>query len=375
MYEEEDDDLPAQYRRLTAHLNTNSYEFNRRLQSMIATQVGTRQALMEQSGHYFFPQQAYPNMPYFAPQTMQPGMQSQMLPPQMMSRSPISYRQQPYPSPQTPHQQFQQRSASIATPNEVPGFTQNQTTSPVEGAFDDQRRMSVPSNSASMTPQSQPTSQKRPSGSRAASNAQNSPAGTPSPVTTMSPSLPQHSQPQAMMSQYPFMAPIPMYDMQSSNMSPFSTALPMESQQILGGSLDPMNPMSQYLMAGSDYMSRQYPSQPFYSYKPNAASMTRPPQMSSAGMNATLAPNHFDMDSPENTFGSSNAPSVSTDGVSTPFTSSYPFNSNDFVDVKGQFLSGNNSTQGSGTVTPSCAEPDFFNWVSLDDHAAVSASL
>jgi len=310
MYEEEDDDLPAQYRRLTAHLNTNSYEFNRRLQSLIATQIGARQALMEQSGHYFFPQQSYPNMPYFAPQTMQPGMQPQMLPPQMMSRSPVSYRRHPYLCPQTPHPQYQQRSASIATPNEVPGFTQNQTTSPVEGAFDDQRRMSLPCNASGITPQSQSTSQNRPSVSQSGSNTQITLVGTPSPVTTMSSSLPQHSQPQTMMPQHPFVAPIPMYDMQSSNLSPFSTALPVESQHILGGSLDPMSPMSQYLMGDSDYMPRQYLSQPFYSYKPNAASMTRPSQMSSASMNAILAPNHFDIDSPEKAFGSSNAPSV-----------------------------------------------------------------
>src|SRR3984957_20785659 len=45
MYEEEDDDLPLQYRRLTAHLQTNSVDFNRRLEAYLTNQVAMRSAM------------------------------------------------------------------------------------------------------------------------------------------------------------------------------------------------------------------------------------------------------------------------------------------------------------------------------------------
>ena len=47
MYEEEDDDLPLQYRRLTAHLQTGSADFNRRLAAHLTNQVAMR-CVMEQ---------------------------------------------------------------------------------------------------------------------------------------------------------------------------------------------------------------------------------------------------------------------------------------------------------------------------------------
>ena len=45
MYEEEDDDLPAQYRRLTAHLQTQNAQFDRRWQAYLINQVAMRTAL------------------------------------------------------------------------------------------------------------------------------------------------------------------------------------------------------------------------------------------------------------------------------------------------------------------------------------------
>jgi hypothetical protein len=45
MYDEEDDDLPVQYRRLTAHLQTDSVDFNRRLSAYLTNHVAMRTAL------------------------------------------------------------------------------------------------------------------------------------------------------------------------------------------------------------------------------------------------------------------------------------------------------------------------------------------
>src|ERR1700742_3738207 len=57
MYEEEDDDLPLQYRRLTAHLQTNSADFNRRLAAYLTNQVAMRSAMehMSQNPYGQFP--------------------------------------------------------------------------------------------------------------------------------------------------------------------------------------------------------------------------------------------------------------------------------------------------------------------------------
>src|SRR3954452_1458488 len=45
MYEEEDDDLPMQYRRLTAHLQTTNVDFDRRLAAYLTNHVAMRTAL------------------------------------------------------------------------------------------------------------------------------------------------------------------------------------------------------------------------------------------------------------------------------------------------------------------------------------------
>ncbi|KHJ31264.1 putative fungal protein [Erysiphe necator] len=57
MYEEEDDDLPLQYRRLTAGFQTSSPEFNRRFAAYLTTHVAIRTAL-EQSILQSYQQQA-----------------------------------------------------------------------------------------------------------------------------------------------------------------------------------------------------------------------------------------------------------------------------------------------------------------------------
>ena len=95
MYEEEDDDLPLQYRRLTAHLQTGSADFNRRLAAYLTNQVAMRSAveqMVQRSQAQFPPAQGYHTHPAMFPSPMGPA-------PGMMPSPASSYRTAPYPSP------------------------------------------------------------------------------------------------------------------------------------------------------------------------------------------------------------------------------------------------------------------------------------
>lgn len=107
MYEEEDDNLPMQYRRLTAHLDTNSADFNRRLAAYLTNHVAMRSALNQAISNSYsgqstnsqtFPQNTQtmqqPQWPQLAPQ-----QSTGMVPPQMLHRPSNAHRHQPYPTP------------------------------------------------------------------------------------------------------------------------------------------------------------------------------------------------------------------------------------------------------------------------------------
>src|ERR1700742_3640924 len=70
MYEEEDDDLPLQYRRLTAHLQTGSADFNKRLAAYLTNQVAMRSA-MEQMAQ--IPYGQFSGAPYHGGSSMFPS--------------------------------------------------------------------------------------------------------------------------------------------------------------------------------------------------------------------------------------------------------------------------------------------------------------
>lgn len=363
MYEE-DDDLPTQYRRLTAHLQTNSVDFNRRLHAYLASQHATRAALASQYDHavpnsYI---QQFPNATQFPHQMMQPAAPSQMLPPQMFHQSPQSYRHTPYPmaSTQGYRPQSHQRSASIPTPQEIPSFQSNLpvSSSTKVSTPSEQRRMSLPLQALQPQSQIQADTQTRPSISRSSTSVhipkQDSPqhafanqetippsyAGSPVPQTE------QHTQ-----SAYPFMPHMHMgFDTTTQNfsISPFSTSLPAESQLFLGLALDPNDPHTPMLMAGSEIMP-----QPFYSYNPNPSSKSRLSHSANFGMNQTLAPSaSLQVDTASDNMTSSNPPSATTvtsDGLITPYTPSFghSFDSALGDPFKSTSLTRNNSAQGS----------------------------
>ncbi|KAI9892648.1 MAG: hypothetical protein M1814_001341 [Vezdaea aestivalis] len=211
MYEEEDDDLPLHYRRLTAHLQTGSPDFNRRLAAYLTNHVAMRSAL-DQAITTSYAQQ-YPNAPQFAHnRTMYPspfpvqGIQSPTSPS-------AASRGIPYPSPGslTHRPGIHGRSASITNPQE--------SASPNGSMLSDRnRRMSMPQGPIS------PTSQ---------------PMFSPLMQSDMTA---QH----------------PAFDMgaMQQQFGPLSTALPPESQMMLGPALDRNDPLTSMLMAGSENLSQ-----------------------------------------------------------------------------------------------------------------------
>jgi hypothetical protein len=267
MYEEEDDDLPMQYRRLTAHLQTGNADFNRRLSAYLTNHVAMRSAL-EQSISNSYAQQ-YPNAAQFAnQQSMFPSpMLTHQSQQQMMQQpqSPSMYRQAPYPSPRVQQQGFQpgahNRSASIATPQELSASAH----SPVINA--DTRRLSIPAVPATT----------------------GSPVQTRTLVSTAS-TTPQHkpSFPQGSFSQQYNQFP---YDISFNNFNyPFSIALPAESQGLLGSTLNMDDPLSQRMMQGSTNLPGN-----FYDFSsqslPQTTSIGKQQSYPSLdGLSATLAP-------------------------------------------------------------------------------------
>ncbi|KAL1628491.1 hypothetical protein SLS56_005942 [Neofusicoccum ribis] len=365
MYEEEDDDLPAQYRRLTAHLQTNSADFNRKLHAYLATHQAGRQALYDQTFMGGFGN-TYPNAPHFAPQMMmhQPPYQQQMLPPQMIHRSPQSFRQAPYPSPQPQQKPLEhQRSQSFAAPQD---FNYPQSAGPSSSRTDSlkpeeqQRRMSLPAQSV-QSPSMSPTATRPlnpqgnpPQAEAHKDSAQSSPVGYENPNSPYT-STTTASTPQSMHAPFTFNPNFGFnFDPNSPNMSysPFSMALPTETQQMLGSTLDPNDPQTAMFMANSDMVP-----QPFYQYNPNLSGKSRLQQASSQGMNQTLAPSSVPMMdiNPANLSYTSNTAShpTASDGMSTSFNRGFGFDGSFQDSTKGTGMSRQNSQQGStGLITP-----------------------
>ncbi|TIA45763.1 hypothetical protein D6C79_05480 [Aureobasidium pullulans] len=291
MYEEEDDDLPMQYRRLTAHLQTSNADFDRRLAAYLTNHVAMRAALGHNIGEGYNPQQ-YSNAPQFANQLGQfpQSFPNPMLPPQMAQRSPHSFRASPYPAPQQGFRQnMHGRSASIATPQELQNMNTYPSVQSPNAAFikPEDRRMSLPAQSQQNAAPSSPhlTSASRTSSSTSLTNlkheaAKQSTNGLTSPVAQTTPPAYAAAYNNASSGGL---------DPSMMNMMPFSTSLPYESQQLLGPGFDQNDPFSQMLMGG--YGQQQ--SQPFYTYNPNPSKFKgNSPQFD--GINQTLAPGMLD---------------------------------------------------------------------------------
>jgi hypothetical protein len=323
MYEEEDDDLPMQYRRLTAHLQTQNADFDRRLAAYLTNHVAMRSALGQAVSDAWQNNQfnnigqfMNPNMMQqpLQQQQQQPGMPNSMLPPQMSNRSPTSYRQTPYPVANAQGMRpAHGRSVSIATPHEFafqqPHQTGSAHDSPVENIKQEDRRMSMPINAMPQTPLS---------GTAAPTSTHSSPARAMSRNSSATNLAKQQQFNQAQVQQQP--TPPTQSDFHTSppgfqlrlpvnhrNLDPLTTALPMESQQLLAA-----NPYEFSFNDSPSQMGQNTSSKQTYSYNPNGRPKSKTnsptdypamPQMNMGGMgsmsgmggmNSTLAPSAFD---------------------------------------------------------------------------------
>jgi hypothetical protein len=279
--EEEEDDLPPQYQRLTAHLQTNSTAFNQRLAAYLTGQIGVRSAVDQYLSNPYAqkfqnPQQSQPSQPMY----QYPGM-AQQFHPQIMhqSGSPTSmYRQAPYPMPNLHQRQpaMHGRSASIANPQ----MSSHKTQSPVL-PDDEKRRMSLASVPTSKT--ASPDLKRTP-----ISNS----SGTPKPISAMPQTgFSQQHPSRPFQSQY-----------NNSSLNPdlplFTTALPAESQMLLGFALGPRDPMTSMFIAGSQYIPNS--NYNFDAILPPTLSVGKDVSggqlyPSFDGLNTTLAPSELEM--------------------------------------------------------------------------------
>jgi hypothetical protein len=388
MYEEEDDDLPMQYRRLTAHLQTQNADFDRRLAAYLTNHVAMRSALGQAVSDAWQNNQFNNIGQLMSPGMMQQplqqqqqqqqqqqlGMQNSMLPPQMLNRSPTSYRQSPYPVANAQGMRpAHGRSASLASPHEFAFQQPHQVSpaqdSPVDNIKQEDRRMSVPVNATPQTPLS---------GSAAPTSTHSSPARAVSRRASSTNLSKQQQFNQSQSRQQPaphtrsdfahtsppgFQLRLPV---NNRNLDPLTTTLPMESQQLLA-----VNPYEFTFNDSTQNMSQNANKQT-YSYNPNGRPKSKSssptdysamPQMHTnglggmggmGGMNSTLAPSAFDMNanygpSPDNTFSPSSYAFGGMGYDNDMFT----------TDLLKEPLSGE-----SGTVTP--GEGDWAGFLTND---------
>jgi len=377
MYEEEDEGLAAQMRRLHARLAAPpSRYFAERMQAYISSQVGMRAAFdnamnnaagRPMGGMYT---QYPPNGQFMNPimMQMQPCTPADVMrPPQAFNRPPGSFRTAPYPMHQSNvspgiRPNVHNRSASIATPEEF--ATYQQTPSPAQMYTAQQewlgdRRMSLPANNMlPKTPQPQ-------QGQLMSPTESNSHAVSPQAIANREQSPQQMSHPWQ-----PQQNPSPLNLHTPHDAGPLTRKLPMETQQLLEADpcFDPNDPALSGMLS---YIPRDpILQQPFYSYNPNGKAnglATQKSQVNSIGLHQTLAPSQLDtkVGAMDNTTTVQPSPSsAATDSGVTPFMAAPSFSEfkiSGFDTLKGSSI----APDMSGQVTPD--EYDFMSYLNFGD--------
>ena len=342
MYEEEDDDLPAQYRRLTAHLNTNSSDFNRRLATYLTNHVAMRQALDQalsnsyaQTGQNWSPNSQNnqhmqapwtQNQPMFG-QGMHHGSPSMIQPSMMHHQSPTGQVPNSLPNARAFNADPATTRPSSMSTNTIGNITSSPSSSLTTsvGNFhnaDEHRRNTAPSTLEADS--SRPTND-----ASVASLGQNASVSPPQPsVSTQtqaesrsSPFIPAVNNDQGIDFQSdlnsqqfpnPFLrnmaqsSPWPNSPQMMTPTSPFSsltTSLPPETQMFLGG--------------GFNFNGDQMNQQPFYSYNPNIANKKLGDQASAKNVSQNMASDAFDSKL-ETAWPT--PPSMSNEDLTSPFT-------------------------------------------------------
>ena len=266
MYEEEDDDLPKQYRRLTAHLQTGSADLNQRLAAYLTNQVAMRSAVEQIANSPYGQQHNNHAMAYNQPR--QNMFQS--------ATTPSSYRQAPYSSPRHPVYRHN------------PGRVYSTVVMP-------SRKVEPPP-----TPSSNPIDHRR----------ESKPATIPPQTDTNGPiSDPEYlRQTQSALPQAPF-------NPFRQDMSLFTTSLPPESQQMLAGapSMDLDDPSSATLRHGSE----QFTANPYYPWGGDMQQGVKGipvHPVAYQGLSATLAPAALTIQAGSLSATSSSNPPTTLDG-------------------------------------------------------------
>jgi hypothetical protein len=324
MYEEEDDDLPLKYRRLTAHLQTNSVDFNRRLAAYLTNQVAMRSAV-EQMVNNSYNQPQYPNHPQYGGQPQQAMYHSPMMNRHAAQSPTGAYRSSPYPNPHQPgFQQTHGRVYSMAAPNDVSTHAVTLQNPSMPPHTPEQRRRSTPAKI---------------------------PASPVPRTSSIKPDLDQQRQTQSVGQMAGNFPPV------WQDMGPFTTSLPPEAQQLLGPGLDPNDPFTSVLMAGSE----NYTSNPYYPWG-NLPSSGKLGQITPSihpsynGMSATLAPSA--LESGADALSATTATTSPSHDYSSASSSGLGFNfsqeSKGFNSYSTAGLGRDETTQGfgSGQVTP-----------------------
>jgi hypothetical protein len=249
MYEEIND-LPTEYRRLNAHLHTQSADFDRRLLAYLACQMATRQAVSncwqnEQSNtdtrgvNFGTPQEPFSNATSASPAAG--GM--------------INYGQAPYQHATQDVPWIQHgRTASMY----APGFDQQYLQPSLGSPFTGGRHMSLPSDSTMQPPHPSSTVPMDALDTSNISRIDSAVDMTGSPQHLHHPTMHNFNNPKS--SHQPWQAH------RRPSIEPLSTALPLDGQQFFATSPQAFNPNASHQQIPS-------PSQNFtnrrYSYNPN----------------------------------------------------------------------------------------------------------
>lgn len=257
MYEEIND-LPTEYRRLNAHLQTQSADFDRRLLAYLSCQMATRQAVSncwQNDPSHFDPRGAD-----FSTLTKEPSLFVPSASP--AAGSMMNYRQSPYP---LTAQDMPWRQQGHPASTYVPGFDQQcpqaMFSSPPLGG----RHMSLPSNSTMPPPCFSSGVPMDPHSSNNISRVDSAVDMTGSP---------QHLQHSTLYNANGLKFRNPSWQEQSGYpVEPLSTTLPLDGQQFLTSSPQSFN-------SNANHQHPTSPSQNFsnrrYSYNPNGGQKVTP---------------------------------------------------------------------------------------------------
>jgi hypothetical protein len=362
MYEEEDDDMPNQYRRISQHLQTSSMDFNKRLEAYLAGHMAVRQGMagfMNNNNNYGQPFNNPAAYQYNQGMTFaSPQYQSQMATPQMQHAPPPmgTYRQAPYSIPTAQQRQnLHARSHSIATPE----MSRIEQLSPLSSEQKPRPASFAVPQSYDTPPHTSPTTQtikaEAPQQLDLVTVSPNTSGTAPSPSQQFQQPSPAHSEsspaphpqptPQLQTRPLPTTRQQALSNMDMNYMSPLSMALPTESQMMLGPSLDPRDPMTNLFMGGNQFINPTL----YYNYgngMPSASMPSTKADFSTYGdMTTTLAPSDLDLSSFGNDFTNSSMVPASNffdegmkltaggSGFDTPGNNSF----NQFIDLD-QFL-------------------------------------